>query len=296
MAGTKKRPNGAKYLRNQTRDWLDENSVSLYFKEISNYPKLTSEEEARCARAFREGNERALDKLVISNLRFVVSIAKKYQHLGVSLSDLINEGNIGLIRAARKFDETRGVRFITYAVWWIKQAIFQYLSEQGRIVRIPLNWSNTIYKMQKAQNTLSQELGRDPTNQEISDEIEMGLEEVNRMMPHCQPHYSLESSSTSQDDVMLMNSLADEESPSPMEGMFDYDLKRLVQGMLEGIQDREARILKYYYGLDDSEPMTLEEIGEIFGVTRERIRQIKEKALKNLMQAYSEETVATLMN
>lgn len=296
MSGAKKKSGGVKFLRNQTRDWLDENSISLYFKEISNYPKLSSEDEARCARAYREGNERALEKLVLSNLRFVVSIAKKYQHLGVSLSDLINEGNIGLIRAARKFDEARGVRFITYAVWWIKQAIFQYLSEQGRIVRIPLNWSNTIYKMQKVQNSLSQELGRDPTNQEISEEIEMDLEEVNRMMPHCQPHYSLESSSTNQDDVMLMNSLADEDAPNPMDGMFNYDLKRLVQGMLDGMQEREARILKYYYGLDDSEPMTLEEIGEIFGVTRERIRQIKEKALKNLMQSYNENAVASMMN
>ncbi len=296
MAGAKKKSGGNKILRNQTRDWLDENSISLYFKEIGNYPKLSSEEEARCARAYREGNERALEKLVLSNLRFVVSIAKKYQHLGVSLSDLINEGNIGLIRAARKFDEARGVRFITYAVWWIKQAIFQYLSEQGRIVRIPLNWSNTIYKMQKVQNSLSQELGRDPTNQEISEEIAMDLEEVNRMMPHCQPHYSLESSSTNQDDVMLMNSLADEDAPNPMDGMFNYDLKRLVKGMLDGMQEREARILKYYYGLDDSEPMTLEEIGEIFGVTRERIRQIKEKALKNLMQSYNEDAVASMMN
>ncbi len=296
MAGAKKKSGGNKILRNQTRDWLDENSISLYFKEIGNYPKLSSEEEARCARAYREGNERALEKLVLSNLRFVVSIAKKYQHLGVSLSDLINEGNIGLIRAARKFDEARGVRFITYAVWWIKQAIFQYLSEQGRIVRIPLNWSNTIYKMQKVQNSLSQELGRDPTNQEISEEIAMDLEEVNRMMPHCQPHYSLESSSTNQDDVMLMNSLADEDAPNPMDGMFNYDLKRLVKGMLDGMQEREARILKYYYGLDDSEPMTLEEIGEIFGVTRERIRQIKEKALKNLMQSYNENAVASMMN
>lgn len=292
----KKKKLGIKNLRNQSRDWLDENSISLYFKEISNYPKLTSEEEADCARRFRDGDESAIEKLVISNLRFVVSIAKKYQHLGVSLSDLINEGNIGLIRAARKFDEKRGVRFITYAVWWIKQAIFQYLSEQGRIVRIPLNWSNTIYKMQKAQNHLSQELGRDPTNKEISDEIEVGIDEVNKMMPHCQPHYSLESSSNTQDDVMLMNSLPDEDTPGPMEGIFDHDLKRLISRMLDNIQEREARILKYYYGLDNSEPMTLEEIGDIFGVTRERIRQIKEKALKNLFDAYSEENTAAMIN
>lgn len=296
MAGTTKKQSGVRNLRKQSYSWLDENSISLYFKEIGGYPKLTSAEEADCARRYRDGDEKALEKLVISNLRFVVSIAKKYQHLGVSLSDLINEGNIGLIRAARKFDEARGVRFITYAVWWIKQAIFQHLSEQGRIVRIPLNWSNTIYKMQKAQSHLSQELGRDPTGQEISEEIDIGLDEVNRMMPHCQPHYSLESSANAHDDVMLMNSLPDEVTPGPMELMFDHDLKRLIQTMLDGMQEREARILKYYYGLDNSEPMTLEEIGDIFGVTRERIRQIKEKALKNLSEAYSEDSVAAMIN
>jgi len=174
---------------------FDEDSISLYLKEISNYPLLSSEEEVSLARAYKDGDRKAIEKIVLSNLRFVVSIAKKYQNLGVALSDLINEGNIGLIRAAHKFDETKGVRFITYAVWWIKQAIIQYLSEQSRVVRIPLNKASAMFKMEKALNTLSQELGRDPTTQEILQEIDIASDDLEGMMPLYQPQYSLESSS-----------------------------------------------------------------------------------------------------
>jgi len=273
-----------KNLRNQNWGRSDENSISLYFDEIGHYKKLSSEEEAQCARDIRKGDMKALNKLVLSNLRFVVSIARKYQHFGSSLPDLINEGNIGLIRAAHKFDETRMVRFITCAVWWIRQAIFQHLSEHGHVIRIPSNWSNTIYKMQKAQRNLSQELGRSPTNKEISESVEIGLPEVNRLMLHLQPHFSLESGSVDQNDLMLINSIPDENSPSPMQNLYEYDAKRQVEDMLGSIQDRDARILRYYYGLDNTEPLTLEEIGDIFGVTRERIRQIKSKALKSLRE------------
>ena len=264
---------------------FDEDSISLYLKEISNHPLLSPKDEIKLAKAYKRGDNRAIEKLVLANLRFVVSIAKKYQNLGVSLADLINEGNIGLIRAAHKFDETKGVRFITYAVWWIKQAIIQYLSEQSRIVRIPLNKASTMFKMEKMLNSLAQELGRDPTVREILQEIDIQAADINEVMPLYQPQYSLDSSANPQDDIILLNSIPDDKTPGPMEGMFKKDLSDAVEEMLSTIKDREARILRFYYGLDNTEPMTLEEIGDIFGVTRERVRQIKEKAIKQLRQS-----------
>ncbi len=264
---------------------FDEDSISLYLKEISHYPLLTPEEEVSLIKAYKRSDKKAIEKMVLCNLRFVVSIAKKYQNLGVSLSDLINEGNIGLIRAAHKFDETKGVRFITYAVWWIKQAIIQYLSEQSRIVRIPLNKASAMFKMEKMLNNLAQELGRDPTTQEIMQGIEASAENLDDVLPLYQPQYSLDSSSNPQDDIILLNSIPDDKTPGPLEGVFKKDLNDAIEGMLSTIKGREARILRFYYGLDNIEPMTLEEIGEIFGVTRERIRQIKEKAINQLKQA-----------
>ena len=276
---------------------FDEDSISLYLKEISNYKLLTPDDEVRLAIAYKSGDKSAIETMVLSNLRFVVSIAKKYQNLGVSLSDLINEGNIGLIRAAHKFDETKGVRFITYAVWWIKQAIIQYLSEQSRIVRIPLNKASAMFKMEKMLNNLAQELGRDPTTTEIVQEIdEVTNEDLKDVMPLYQPQYSLDSSSNPQDDIILLNSIPDDKTPGPMDGVFRQDLSNAVDDMLSTIKEREARILKFYYGLDNTEPMTLEEIGEIFGVTRERVRQIKEKAIKQLRQNDRNKSLETLLS
>ena len=264
---------------------FNEDSISLYLKEISHYPLLTPEEEVSLAKAYKKNDKKAIEKMVLCNLRFVVSIAKKYQNLGVSLSDLINEGNIGLIRAAHKFDETKGVRFITYAVWWIKQAIIQYLSEQSRIVRIPLNKASAMFKMEKMLNTLAQELGRDPTTQEIMQGIEASADDLEDVLLLYQPQYSLDSSSNPQDDIILLDSIPDDKTPGPLEDVFKKDLNDAIESMLSTIKDREARILRFYYGLDNTEPMTLEKIGEIFGVTRERVRQIKEKAIKQLKQA-----------
>ena len=276
---------------------FDEDSISLYLKEISNYNLLTPDDEVRLAKAYKSGDKSAIETMVLSNLRFVVSIAKKYQNLGVSLSDLINEGNIGLIRAAHKFDETKGVRFITYAVWWIKQAIIQYLSEQSRIVRIPLNKASAMFKMEKMLNNLAQELGRDPTTTEIVQEIdEVTNQDLKDVMPLYQPQYSLDSSSNPQDDIILLNSIPDDKTPGPMDGVFRQDLSNAVDDMLSTIKEREARILKFYYGLDNTEPMTLEEIGEIFGVTRERVRQIKEKAIKQLRQNDRNKSLETLLS
>jgi len=275
---------------------FDEDSISLYLKEISNHPLLSPQDEIRLAKAYKGGDNRAIEQLVLANLRFVVSIAKKYQNLGISLSDLINEGNIGLIRAAHKFDETKGVRFITYAVWWIKQAIIQYLSEQSRIVRIPLNKASAMFKMEKMLNSLAQELGRDPTVREILQEIDVQASDIKEVMPLYQPQYSLDSSANPQDDIILLNSIPDDKTPGPMEGIFKKDLSDAVEEMLSTIKDREARILRFYYGLDNTEPMTLEEIGEIFGVTRERVRQIKEKAIKQLRQSNRNRALETFLS
>ncbi len=290
----KKKPTSLKLTFDKAR--FDEDSISLYLKEISNHHLLTPKEEIKLAKAYKKGDTKAIEKLVLANLRFVVSIAKKYQNLGVSLADLINEGNIGLIRAAYKFDETKGVRFITYAVWWIKQAIIQYLSEQSRIVRIPLNKASAMFKMEKMLNNLAQELGRDPTIREILQEIDVAAGDITDVMPLYQPQYSLDSSANPQDDIILLNSIPDEKTPGPMEGIFKKDLSDAVEEMLSSIKDREARILRFYYGLDDTEPMTLEEIGEIFGVTRERVRQIKEKALKQLRQSTRKNAMETFLS
>ncbi|MBN2289783.1 MAG: RNA polymerase sigma factor RpoD/SigA [Candidatus Glassbacteria bacterium] len=276
---------------------FDEDSISLYLKEISNHRLLTPEEEVELAKAFKKGDKQAIERLVLANLRFVVSIAKKYQNLGVSLADLINEGNIGLIRAAYKFDETKGVRFITYAVWWIKQAIIQYLSEQSRIVRIPLNKASTMFKMEKMLNSLAQELGRDPTVREILQEINVSAAgDINEVMPLYQPQYSLDSSANPQEDIILLNSIPDDKTPGPMEGVFKKDISDAVEEMLSTIKEREAKILRFYYGLDNTEPMTLEEIGKEFGVTRERVRQIKEKAIKQLRQSNRNKALETFLS
>ena len=289
----KKRASSLKLNLEKAR--FGEDSISLYLKEISNHHLLSSQEEVQLARSFKKGDKKAIERLVLSNLRFVVSIAKKYQNLGVSLADLINEGNIGLIRAAYKFDETKGVRFITYAVWWIKQAIIQYLSEQSRIVRIPLNKASTMFKMEKMINSLAQELGRDPTIQEVLQEIDVSAGDMDEVMPLYQPQYSLDSSANPQDDIILLDSIPDEKTPGPMEGIFKKDLSDAIEEMLSTIKDREARILRFYYGLDNTEPMTLEQIGEIFGVTRERVRQIKEKAIKQLRQTNRNKALETFL-
>ncbi|MFC1537309.1 RNA polymerase sigma factor RpoD/SigA [Gemmatimonadota bacterium] len=291
---TKKRDEKFKLKIDKAR--FDEDSISLYLKEISNHQLLTPKDEIKLAKAFKKGDKTAIERMVLANLRFVVSIAKKYQNLGVSLADLINEGNIGLIRAAYKFDETKGVRFITYAVWWIKQAIIQYLSEQSRIVRIPLNKASTMFKMEKMLNNLAQELGRDPTVREIIQEINVTSGDIKNVMPLYQPQYSLDSSANPQEDIILLNSIPDDKTPGPMDGIFKKDMGDAIEEMLSTIKEREAKILRFYYGLDNTEPMTLEEIGKEFGVTRERVRQIKEKAIKQLRQSNRNKALETFLS
>ena len=267
------------------RGSFKEGSLDQYLKEISQYPLIDREEEARLARGIRADDEECLDKLVRSNLRFVVSVAKKYQNQGVPLSDLINEGNLGLIRAAHKFDETKGIKFISYAVWWIRQAILQALAEQSRIVRVPLNRAGALHRIGRRSSSLVQELGREPTVEEIAQDLEISREEVERTLAISQSHLSLDAPMTPGEDNRLLDYLPDELSPGPEDDAYEHALRDTIEESLGSLKEREAKILRLYFGLDDQEPMTLEEIGAILGITRERVRQIKEKALLRLRHA-----------
>ena len=264
------------------RSYYEEGSLDQYLRDISIYPLISREEEVRLAQRIRKNDQEALDTLVRSNLRFVVSVAKKYQNQGVSLSDLINEGNLGLIRAAHKFDETKGIKFISYAVWWIRQAILQALAEQSRIVRVPLNRAGTLHRIGKRANALLQELGREATHAEIADGMEITEEEVAKTMAISQTHVSLDAPMAPGEDSRLLDYIPDTESASPDEEVFDKALIDSVHEALSGLKEREAKILRLYFGLDGSEPMTLEQIGAVLNITRERVRQIKEKALSRL--------------
>ncbi len=261
---------------------LDDGSLDQYLRDISKYPLISREDEADLARRIRVGDEEALDKLVRSNLRFVVSVAKKYQNQGVSLSDLINEGNLGLIRAGHKFDETKGIKFISYAVWWIRQAILQALAEQSRIVRVPLNRAGTLHRIGKRASALLQELGREATHAEIAEGMDITEEEVAKTMSISQVALSLDAPLTPGEDNRLLDYLADTVSSAPDEQTIEKALAQAIEDSLGSLKEREAKILRLYFGLDEHEPMTLEEIGALLGITRERVRQIKEKALSRL--------------
>jgi len=260
----------------------DEGSLDQYLREISKYPLINQEEEVRLAQLIHKGDEEALDKLVRSNLRFVVSVAKKYQNQGVSLSDLINEGNLGLIRAAHKFDETKGIKFISYAVWWIRQAILQALAEQSRIVRVPLNRAGALHRIGKRSSALLQELGREPTPAEIAEGMDFTMEEVQKTLSISQTHLSLDAPLTPGEDNKLLDYLPDTQNSGPDNETFEKALIESIEEVLSTLKEREARILRLYFGLDGPEPKTLEEIGSLLGITRERVRQIKEKALTRL--------------
>ncbi|HVF41032.1 MAG TPA: RNA polymerase sigma factor RpoD/SigA [Gemmatimonadaceae bacterium] len=260
----------------------DEGSLDQYLRDISVYPLITREEEVTLAQRIRTNDQEALDKLVRSNLRFVVSVAKKYQNQGVSLSDLINEGNLGLIRAAHKFDETKGIKFISYAVWWIRQSILQALAEQSRIVRVPLNRAGALHRIGKRASTLLQELGRQPTHMEIAEGLDITEEEVAKTMLISQVHLSLDAPMTPGEDNRLLDYLPDTTNRTPDEQTFEKALTEAIEESLSGLKERESKILRLYFGLDGEDPMTLEDIGTLLGITRERVRQIKEKALLKL--------------
>jgi RNA polymerase primary sigma factor len=260
----------------------DDGSLDQYLKDISRYPLITREREGELAREIRAGDRESADILVRSNLRFVVSVARKYQNQGVSLSDLINEGNLGLMRAAQKFDETKEIKFISYAVWWIRQAILQALAEQSRIVRVPLNRAGALHRMGKRASAMGQELGREATQTEIANDLALPLEEVTLTMGIAQGHVSLDSPVTPGEENRLSDYLADTGHATPEEEMLEKAMAETVDASLHRLKEREARVLRMYFGLDDLEPLTLEEIGARLGITRERVRQIKEKALSRL--------------
>ena len=260
-------------------------SLDQYFREISRYPLIDHDEEVRLAQGIRRGEEEALDKLVRSNLRFVVSVSKKYRNQGVPLPDLINEGNLGLIRAAHRFDETKGIRFVTYAVWWIRQAILQALAEQSRIFRVPMNRAGELYRIARRTAALVQELGREPTASEIAEGMGLRVEEVERTLAIAGSHLSLDAPMSPGENGSLLDCLPDSLSPGPDEETFEKALTDSLEVMLSTLEEREARILRLYFGLGGCSPRSLEEIGSEMGITRERVRQIKEKALGRLRHA-----------
>ncbi|MBO7511214.1 MAG: sigma-70 family RNA polymerase sigma factor [Bacteroidales bacterium] len=256
-------------------------SLDKYLQEIGREELITVEEEVELAQKIRQGDKRALEKLTRANLRFVVSVAKQYQNQGLSLPDLINEGNLGLIKAAQKFDETRGFKFISYAVWWIRQSILQALAEQSRIVRLPLNQVGSLNKINKAQGKFEQEHGRLPTSDELADLLDLPKEKIADTIRVSGRHVSLDAPFVEGEDNNLLDVLENEESPAASKGLVSESLNKEIERALSTLTPRERDIVKYFFGIGCQE-MTLEEIGEKFNLTRERVRQIKEKAIRRL--------------
>tara|TARA_Y100000588_G_C14263128_1_gene928511 strand:- start:1755 stop:2615 length:861 start_codon:yes stop_codon:yes gene_type:complete len=259
-----------------------EDSLGSYLAEIAHSKPLSAAEEVDLARKIKEGNEAARNRLVEANLRFVVSVAKEYQNRGVPLADLISAGNMGLITAAERFDEDKGFKFISYAVWWIRQAILQTLAEQSRTVRLPLNKIGLLYKISKASRLLQQERSDDPNPDEIAKELEMPVEEVKETLMCGRSVRSLDATFKEEEDHSLLDVLPDDRQESPENQLMRGCLRGQVDSALQSLVGREAEILRLYFGLDGEEPMTLDQIGARFGLTRERVRQIKEKALHRL--------------
>lgn len=259
-----------------------EKSLEKYLEEIGKYFPLPPEEEVALAKRIKKGDKEALDILVRSNLRFVVSVAKEYQNQGLPMEDLINEGNLGLIKAGERFDETRGFKFISYAVWWIRQSILQALAEQSRIVRLPLNRVGAINKIGKMLDNLGQEYEREPRLDELADRMNMNSFELAETLRTSSRHLSLDAPFQQGDGNSLMDVLKNDHMSPPDEDLMDESLRLEIEKVLATLTLREAKIIKLYFGIDQDRPLTLEEIGEIFNLTRERVRQIKEKALRKL--------------
>lgn len=257
-------------------------SLDKYLQEIGKVDLLTPDEEVDLAQRIKAGDQLALEKLTKANLRFVVSVAKQYQNQGLSLGDLINEGNLGLIKAAQRFDETRGFKFISYAVWWIRQSILQALAEQSRIVRLPLNKIGSINKINKTFAFLEQSHERPPSAEEIAKELDMTINDVKESMKNSGRHVSMDAPLVEGEDSNLYDVLRSGESPNPDRELLHESLRTEIERALETLTPREADVIRLYFGLGDQHPMTLEEIGETFDLTRERVRQIKEKAIRRL--------------
>lgn len=270
-----------------TKQYTNRESQSLdkYLQEIGKVELLTPQEEIDLARRIKKGDQKALEKLTKANLRFVVSVAKQYQNQGLSLGDLINEGNLGLIKAAKRFDETRGFKFISYAVWWIRQSILQALAEQSRIVRLPLNRVGALNKIGKAFSALEQEFEREPSASELAEELDMSLFEVSDTLKISGRHLSMDAPFAQGEDNRLLDVIQDLRTPTPDSDLMSESLKEEVRRALNTLSEREAQVIRLYFGLDQEHSLTLEEIGEKFNLTRERVRQIKEKAIRRLRHA-----------
>jgi RNA polymerase primary sigma factor len=257
-------------------------SLDKYLQEIGKVDLLTPDEEVELAKRIREGDQMALEKLTKANLRFVVSVAKQYQNQGLSLGDLINEGNLGLIKAAQRFDETRGFKFISYAVWWIRQSILQALAEQSRIVRLPLNRVGSLNKISKTFSELEQKFEREPSPDELAEVLEVNVSEVVDTMKISGRHVSMDAPFVQGEENSLLDVLENDTEETPDSGLMTDSLRREVQRALSTLTQREADVITLYFGLNGEHSMTLEEIGEKFNLTRERVRQIKEKAIRRL--------------
>ncbi len=257
-------------------------SLDKYLQEIGKVELITADEEVSLAQRIKQGDQTALEKLTKANLRFVVSVSKQYQNQGLSLPDLINEGNLGLIKAAQRFDETRGFKFISYAVWWIRQSILQALAEQSRIVRLPLNKIGSINKINKAYAQLEQQYEREPNADEIANLLEISENEVKESLKNSGRHVSMDAPLVQDEDNTMYDVLKSEENSTPDTGLLYESLRKEIERAVSTLTQREADVIRLYFGLNGSHPMTLEEIGEKFDLTRERVRQIKEKAIRRL--------------
>jgi len=280
-----------------TKQFTNRESQSLdkYLQEIGRVDLLKPEQEIELAIKIRNGDHSALERLTKANLRFVVSVAKQYQNQGLSLGDLINEGNLGLIKAAKRFDETRGFKFISYAVWWIRQSILQALAEQSRIVRLPLNRVGALNKIGKAYSNLEQEFEREPSALELAQELDMDVSEVADNLKIAGRHVSMDAPFAQGEENRLLDVIEDDQQPSPDFILMNESLKSEIQRALSTLSTREAEVIKLYFGLNKDHSMTLEEIGERFNLTRERVRQIKEKAIRRLRHASRSKNLKTYL-
>jgi len=259
-------------------------SLEKYLADISKEPMIPAEEEVRLARLIREGDELAFDKLTRANLRFVVSVAKQYQNQGLSLPDLINEGNLGLIKSAKRFDETRGFKFISYAVWWIRQSILQAIAEQSRIVRLPLNQIGSLSRISKAFSKLEQEFEREPSYEEIAHLTDLPIDKITDALRISGRHISMDAPFVQGEENTLLDVIENNESPRADIQLINDSLRKEIERSLSVLSERECEVVKLFFGIGIGHGLTLEEIGDKFGITRERVRQIKEKALRRLRQ------------
>ena len=273
-------------------------SVALdkYLNDISRIDLITADDEAYLAKRIREGDEEALEKLTKSNLRFVVSVAKQYQNQGLSLPDLINEGNVGLMKAAKRFDETKGFKFISYAVWWIRQSILQSIVENSRLVRLPMNKVTSYNKINEVYVSFQQEFEREPTHEELADLLEIKVKEVTRVLTGGSRHLSMDAPIGDEEgSATMMDLYTESDAPMPDLKLMDQSLKDEVKHGLSALSPREVEVLSAYYGLNGHRALNLEEIGELYGLTRERVRQIKERAIRRMRKAVNKDALMSYL-